>query len=179
MLGLLLLAHGALAQLVSGPTEVCRNTPETYFYNGSCPFGSWQLPSGGTVVAQSATSVTVQWSTTGNKQVRYQGAERGEGCLATLNVLVIQQPVEIYPDNFDVANRKWRFAPVESNATCFYWVITVTGGTYTVLSENPTTGVIEVQFSPSATQARICVYTCPIDCQTGDRVNNFCITRFF
>jgi hypothetical protein len=152
---------------------VCRNTPETYFFNGSCPFGNWQVSSGGTVVAQSATSVTVQWNTTGNQQVRYRGAIRDEGCLATLNVLVIQQPVEM--DYEDQGGKRWRFAAVESNANCYTWDITVTGGTYTVISQ--TGPQIIVQFSPSATQARICVYTCPVDCQTGPRQNNFCITR--
>jgi hypothetical protein len=165
------LAQGALAQSISGPTEVCRNTQQTYFYNGSCPFGSW-LITGGTIVSQSASLVTVQWGAGGNGLVRYRPSDRD--CIeAPLGVLVISPPVEM--DYTNQGGKRWRFAAVESNATCYTWVITVTGGTYSVVSQ--TGPEIVVQFSSSATQARICVYTCPIDCQTGDRQNNFCITR--
>jgi hypothetical protein len=94
------LAQGALAQLVSGPTTAClasvvQTNHYTYFYNGSCPYVRWQV-TGGTVISETPTQVTVEWTTAGaNRSVRYQGENRGEGCLETLFVYVIKYTNDI------------------------------------------------------------------------------------
>jgi hypothetical protein len=173
MLGLLLLAQGALAQLVSGPTEVCRNTPETYFYNGSCPFGSWQLPSGGTVVAQSASLVTVQWGAGGNGLVRYRPSDRD--CIeAPLGVFVIIPPCDIGP--IYLSGTTYEIQASCTNVTDpnkFDWQFT--GPTPVVSTSRQGNKIIVTYASmPQILLDRVCVYTIPLDCQIPPRVNNFC-----
>jgi hypothetical protein len=166
------LAQGALAQSISGPTEVCRNTPETYFYNGSCPFASWQV-TGGTILAQSAASVTVQWGAGGNGRVRYLPSDRN--CLEpSLAVFVIIPPCDM--GAFWESGNTFRMVASCTNVTDpskFDWQFS---GPTQILSTVKSGNQIWVTYAsfPQLHLDRYCVYTLPIDCQTGNRINNFC-----
>jgi hypothetical protein len=77
MLGLLLLAHGALAQSISGSTSVAQGQQATYTFNSSCSQPpTWTInPSGlATVISQSGNSITIRWDVAGTRYLTAQAS---------------------------------------------------------------------------------------------------------
>jgi uncharacterized protein (DUF427 family) len=128
---------------------------------------------GGEVVSTNGNIITIKWLQAGNGNIIAYKETATTLTSRTLNVNIIAPPNDIYAQQ--ISTTTWRFSPVGGTSACWNWTFENVGA-YQIVNRYSDGSVIVEFVTPPTSGAKMCLITCPIDCQPN---RYFCATFVF